>query len=207
MPWEYQDEDTDPSLSSASMLPSAATLAILSFFVLALGCSARDEPAAVSLSADAGPDQRVRLGATVTLDGSRSVLSPLIFWTGDGDGPTEDRLVRYDSRIGVTTKLLRDALNNTLGWPGDAVLVDGDIIGVDTWRGQIVLIVLGSGNFRQLTAPLPNRLIMGLAYDTRSRRLLASDATSGELLSINLSTGSSSVLCKLDGIAHVTGVA
>ena len=160
------------------------------------------------ISIDAGDDQTVRLNQRVDLDGRRSILSPIEFWLADGDGPIEDRLVEYHSRRGVSSRTLRDALNKPLGWPGDMVWVGDDLVGIDTSKHRIVLIVPESSSFRYLTEPLEDYpRLMGLAYDVRKDRLLVVDSETRELLAVNLHTGKSASLCKLSTLENLTGLA
>jgi len=197
----------EPCAQSVRGVAWIVVACVLACLAVAPGCSEHEASYVVSVEANAGSDQTARAGTTVTLDGSRSSLSPLAYWTGDGDSGDEDQLVMYDSRTGTSTRTLRDALNNPLGWPGDIVLAGDEIVGADTATSRIVSIDLECGCFRYLTPTFEHRHLTGLAYDGRSRRLLVADAAGRELLSVDLQTGGASKLCRLEALEQLTGVA
>jgi hypothetical protein len=181
-----------------------AIVAILSSTPFGRESRADDE---IPLSIDAGEDQTVQTESPAILDGRGSTLSPLAFLIGDGNGPLEDRLMEYDSRTGVSSRTLRDPLNQPFGWPGDMIRVEGALIGADVGSGRLVLVEKNSGSFRYLTKRITRGELAGLAFDQSNKRLLAAASGKQELLAVDLDNCTSELIRSLAPLTEIRGLA
>ena len=112
------------------------------------------------------------------------------FWTGDGDHATEDMLIKYDSRSGVSySGPLRDREGIRFGWPSDFARVGKYIYGVDADRRRLYKLDGESG----IVEPIGDRMryprVFGLAYDESHGKLYALDNASRKLLLLDSQTG------------------
>src|SRR5689334_1743168 len=71
-------------------------------------------------SPNAGQDQSLVFPAAAQLSATVQGGTPLVYWTGDGNGATENDLLLYDDRTGVTAVgPLRLATGGSFGYPTD----------------------------------------------------------------------------------------
>jgi hypothetical protein len=85
-------------------------------------------------SVNAGPDAIVQLGQSYSLQGAVE-LSPLEFWTADGNDATEDMLIKYNELSGITAVgpiLSTEALPRYFGFPSDLQRVGILNFGIET---------------------------------------------------------------------------
>ena len=141
---------------------------------------------------DAGPNQALVFPRAATLAGSIQGLTPLRWWTADGNGSFENYLAVYDSRNGVNyVGPLRLATGGTFGYPTDLVRIGSTVYGIDALRRMIYTLDMTSG----IVSPIGTAWsatyadVESLAYEATRNRLLAVDRTTGQLLEISRTTG------------------
>jgi hypothetical protein len=133
----------------------------------------------------AGPDQAIPFPYPVTLAGSIQGGTPLVYWTADGNGATENDVLEYDDRTGVTwIGPLRTASGGTFGYPTDLVRVGATIYGIDGLRRMLYTLDPATGIVTPIGTPWSSTWadVESLAYDAGRNRLYAVDRTTGQLL-------------------------
>ena len=141
--------------------------------------------AALAQTPLAGPDQAIPFPYPVTLAGSIQGGTPLVYWTADGNGATENDVLKYDSRVGTTAiGPLRTAAGGTFGQPTDLVRVGSAIYGIDGLRRMLYTLDAATGVVTPIGAAWPATYadVESLAYDAGRDRLYAVDRTTGQLL-------------------------
>ncbi|MCI0603320.1 hypothetical protein L0156_09920 [bacterium] len=145
----------------------------------------------------AGPDQTIR-GASASLQGAVLNQRPLNFWTGDGNHATEDMLVKYDSRSGVSyVGPLRNPEGAFFGWPSDFARINQDVYGIDADRRRLYKLNADTGICEPLKAKLLYRRVFGLAYDEIHDKLYAVDKVARKVLLLDTLTGDASEVLTL----------
>lgn len=168
------------------MRPLTAALATFSALIASSGAALAEQVP------DAGQDQSHIFPRVVTLAGSVAGRSPLDFLTADGDGPTEDHMLRYDSVTGTTAiGPLQTSTGVTYGFPTDLVRVGTGIYGVDAGHRQIFVLDETTGLVTPVGSPWSGTylLVESLAYDPAGDRLFGVDRSSDQLLQIDRVTG------------------
>ncbi len=138
----------------------------------------------------AGPDQAIPYPYPVTLAGSIQGGTPLVYWTADGNGATENDVLQYDDRTGIRwIGPLRTAAGGTFGSPTDLVRVGSTIYGIDGLRRMLYTLDPTTGIVTPIGAAWPATYadVESLAYDAGRNRLYAIDRTTGQLLILGLS--------------------
>ncbi|MFO0838731.1 MAG: hypothetical protein U1D55_09395 [Phycisphaerae bacterium] len=179
------------------------TLAILCSVVLATA-------AAAQIVVNGGEDQSFVSLGPVSLAATVTGGAPLDFWMADGDGPTEDHLLKYSSVSGLTAVgPLRSTAGTIYGYPGDLVRVaNGTIFGWDITLRLPYRLNADTGICTSVGAKTSLQRVGAMAYDPTRNRLYAIDAASRRLMIINQATGARSNLLTLaTTIANVRGMA
>jgi hypothetical protein len=148
------------------------------------------EPA--QLAIDAGPDQSVLHTTTVQLQGVLSGARPLDFWTADGNGPTENHLIKYSDLGGVTSVgPMQTSSGAIYGFPSDLVLIGLEVYGVDVGRRQIYTLDPDTAIVTAVGAQFASTWssVHSLAYDPAGDRLFAVDLVKRQLLRLNYTSG------------------
>jgi len=161
-------------------------------FVLGLASLLACAGAGLAQTPDAGEDCRAVVGEDFRLRGVVSGRSPLAYWVADGNGASEDMLVRYPGTgDGDHIGPLRTVNGKRLGWPGDLVRVGERVEGVDVAERRIYEVDLATGECLPITPALPAlwQALQSLAYDPVGDRLFSFDEVEGQLISIEPGTG------------------
>ena len=89
-----------------------------------------------------------------------------VWVTADGNGLTEDHVVRSHSVNGVTSAVLNDGVGN-YGWPSDFVEIGGVLWGSDVAKDQLYTFDATTGLVTPVGAPYDPQWdsIQALAYD------------------------------------------
>ncbi len=141
---------------------------------------------------DAGPDQSIFFPGTAILAGSVQGGTPLSWWTADGNGATENCMVKYSDQTGVTSVgPLRTTGGTVYGYPTDFARVGGTVYGIDAFFRQLYLLDPVTGIVTPIGPPWPAQYasVQSLAYDAAGDRLFSVDQSTGQLLRINRSNG------------------
>jgi hypothetical protein len=157
-----------------------------SFWTLFLGAGT----AAYAQVPNAGPDQALVFPSTAVLAGSVQGGTPLDYWIADGNGLTENDLIKYDDLTGVTAVgPLRTSGGGTFGFPTDFVRIGPTVYGVDALRRQIYTLDPATGIVAPIGTAWPAMYadVESLAYDPIGDRLFAVDRTTAQLLLIDRS--------------------
>lgn len=148
----------------------------------------------------AGPDQTLPAGRLLTrLDGTVSNPTPLEFWVADGDGATENRLLKWNDVTGLTVVgPLQNAAAQIYGWPSDLEPVRGTVYGIETFFRRLYTLDPATGLCTDVGGTsLPYGRLFGLAYDFPKDKLYAVDQTTRKILLLDRTTGGSSVVMTL----------
>jgi hypothetical protein len=95
----------------------------------------------------AGSDQSLVFPAPAHLSATIQGGTPLVYWTGDGNGATENDLLLYDDRTGVTAVgPLRLATGGAFGYPTDLTRIGSTFYGIDGLRRMLYTIDLSTGS-------------------------------------------------------------
>lgn len=142
-------------------------------------------------TANAGPDAAVSLGDSYILQGAVE-LSPLEFWTADGNNATEDMLIKYNELTGISAVgpiLSTEPTPRFFGYPSDLQRVGNLVYGIETYHRQFYLLDPNTGAATVIGPRTPQTGIMSLAYDSVNDRMFAVDVPSDKLVRINRATG------------------
>ena len=160
--------------------------------VVALAGWAAASPRALGVpTVDAGPDATISFEQTHILQGAAQ-LSPLEFWTADGNGDNEDKLIKYNELTGVTAigpLLSTEMPPRYFGYPSDLQKIGTQVYGVDTNRRQIYLLNDLSGAVTPIGLASGYSMVMSLAHDPVGDRLWGVDIATDRILRINRTTG------------------
>lgn len=134
---------------------------------------------------------------------------PLNFWTADGDHATENMLVKYDSKHGISyAGPLRNQEGITFGWPADFARINKDVYGVDADRRRLYKLNGDTGICAPLKSRLRYPLVFGLAYDDVHKKLYAVDKVTHKLLLLDRLEGNASELLTLPALhSDIRGIA
>lgn len=152
--------------------------------------------AATQVQVRAGKDIRLPAGKWMThLDGQVHDRSPLSFFVADGDGTTEDHLLRWQSGSGLTaTGPLKNLSGNTYGWPSDLERINNTIYGIETFAKKLYTLDPTTGLCTDVGSATSYTRLFGLAYDKSTDKLYAVDQKTRKLLLFNRSTGAATVV-------------
>lgn len=140
---------------------------------------------------DAGADATISVGEVYALQGTVD-LSPLEFWVADGNGATEDMLIKYNEWTGITAVGPITSNENpprVFGFPSDLQRVGSLIYGIETYHRQFYVLNPDTGLATVLGPKTVQTELMSLAYDPASDRMYAIDVASDKLVWINRYTG------------------
>ena len=163
---------------------------ILAFLLPALAPAVCPGPA--QLAVDAGPDQSVLHKTTVQLQGGLTGAKPLDFWTADGNGSTENHLIKYSDAAGVSSVGPMQTTGGAIyGFPSDLVAIGTAVYGVDVGRRQIYTVDPNTGIVTPVGAQFASTWgsVHSLAYDPAGDRLFAVDLVKRQLLRLNYVSG------------------
>jgi len=158
----------------------------LATFLLALSAL----PAAAQ-TPDAGPDQVVLYPAVAQLAGSVPGRTPLEWWTADGNGATEDMVVKYLEGSGITAVgPMKTAGGQIYGWPGDLVDVNGTIYGTVILLRTLFTLDPATAIATPVGSPYPSQYssVHSLAYDPLGGWIYGVDMGSKQLIRIDPAT-------------------
>ncbi len=159
---------------------------------ITLAATALAASTALAQVPDAGPDQTLTFPAVATLAGSVQGGTPLDWWTADGNGITENYLIKIDSQTGVTAVgPLRTSGGQVFGYPTDFVRVGSQIYGIDAFLRQLYLLDGATAVVTPIGPPWSSQYsdVQSLAYDPAGDRLFAVDQPTGQLLRIDRTSG------------------
>ncbi len=159
------------SSAKSSPRPGLFTLAVVSGALLG-GASA----AQAQVQVNAGADFATSSGTPVAMQGVVNNVSPLDFWTADGDGAAEDKLIKSSSVSGRTdVGPLKSPSGQVYGWPSDYERIGGVVYGIETFHKFVYTLNADTG----VCTPLANNTgytrVFGLAYDAPHDKLYAVD--------------------------------
>ncbi|MFO0839461.1 MAG: hypothetical protein U1D55_13175 [Phycisphaerae bacterium] len=162
------------------------------------------------ITVDAGSDQSLVSLGPVTLTGGASGMTPLDYWMADGDGPTENKLLKYSSLSGVTpVGPLRNAGGTIFGFPGDVCRNgQGTVFGWDITFRQLYTLNDTTGICTPVGGPTSLQSMTCLAFDPTRNRLYGIDAATRRLSIFNQNDGSrSNVMTLPANMIGITGLA
>ena len=148
-------------------------------------------PRVLAQTPNAGPDQIVLHPQSAQLAGAVTGRAPLEWWTADGNGATEDMLVKYVEGAGVSAVgPLQTVGGSIYGWPGDLVDVDGTIYGTVILLRQLFTLDPATALCTPVGAPYPAQYssVHSLAYDTAGGWIYGVDTGQQQLLRIDPAT-------------------
>lgn len=156
-----------------------------------LALSALSLVSVAQVAPDAGPDQSVSLASGALLGGVLNNRTPLDFWTADGNGTTEDKIVMYHEGSPLTSSpWLHDSANHVFGWPSDLQRINGQIYGIESARRVLYTVDVQTGLCTQIGLPSSTyKNVYSLAYDATNDRLFAVDLLKKQLIKFNRFTG------------------
>jgi len=148
---------------------------------------------------DAGADQLLPPGLmTAKLRGSITQRTPLDFWVADGDGATEDYLLKYHEGSGVTAiGPLQSTGGQTFGWPSDFERAAGLVYGIETFHRYLYTLDPATGDCTPIGSASSFTALNGLAYDRGHDILYGVDGKSRKLFKFNRATGKTTVILTL----------
>ncbi len=168
-------------------------------------------PAPAQVWVNAGQDTMLPAGhSMMRLAGSAGGFSPLDFWVADGDGLTENRLLKWNDVTGLTVVgPLQTAAGRVYGWPSDFERVRGTVYGIETFDKKLYTL---DGNTAICTDVGPAlssyTRLFGLAYDFGNDHLYAVDNKTRKIIKIDRTTAVSSVVMTLpSNFSDVRGLA
>ena len=170
------------------ILPRATSEKLARMKILATFFLAAALPLAAAQTPDAGPDQNVLHPQAAQLAGSVAGRTPLEWWTADGNGASEDMLVKYLEGVGVTSVgPLQTGGGQIYGWPGDLVDVNGTIYGTVVLLRQLFTLDPQTGICTPVGAPYPAQYtsVHSLAFDPTGGWIYGIDMGSKQLLRID----------------------
>jgi hypothetical protein len=148
--------------------------------------------AALGQTPSAGSDQAAVFPYPATLAASIQGATPLTYWTGDGNGATENFVLKYDDRFGVSAiGPLRTSAGGSFGYPTDLVRIGTTIYGIDGLRRMLYTLDPATGIVSPIGTAWPSTYadVESLAYDAGRNRLYAVDRTTGQLLILSRTGG------------------
>ena len=145
---------------------------------------------------DAGPDTHAAAGGALQLAGALSGGTPLAWLTADGNGPSEDMLVRYDALAGQTAVGLLASPTKTYGWLGDLVEIGGVLVGNSVLGRELFTVDPANGACAWLAGPFDAMYgdVHSLAYDAAGDRLFGVDLVERELIRIDYVLGTATAI-------------
>jgi hypothetical protein len=147
----------------------------------------------------AGKDQTLAVGQKKTfLTGSVRNLSPLDYWTADGDHATEDMLLEYDDATGLTAVAkMTDAAGKVYGWPSDFESIKGQVYGFDVFQKRLYTIDGTTARVTPIGSALGYSSVFGLGYDDAHDVLYAVDQKTRKVFTIDYTSGKATVVLTL----------
>lgn len=136
----------------------------------------------------AGPSQIVLHPQSAQLAGTVTGGTPIEWWTADGNGATEDMLVKYVEGVGVSAVgPLQTGGGSVYGWPGDLVDVNGTIYGTVILLRQLFTLDPATALATPVGAPYPAQYssVHSLAYDAVGGWIYGVDTGQQQLLRID----------------------
>jgi hypothetical protein len=130
----------------------------------------------------------------------------LDFWVADGNGPTEDHLVKYNSTTGITSVLLRDSNNTIYGWPSDLIRVGGTVYGIGTATRSFYSLDGNTG----LVTPIGTMGVSdasGLAYDATNSVMFVSSYSQRNIFTLDVATGATNLWLHNTALENIRGIA
>ncbi|MCK6448551.1 MAG: hypothetical protein L6Q99_19340, partial [Planctomycetes bacterium] len=165
-------------------------LAVLAFLVSTPFAAAQAVP-------DAGPDQTIGFPGSAVLAGQVSNVSPLDWWTADGNLATENKIVKCDA-TGIASSVgpLFNHNNPTeiFGWPSDLVYVGSTVYGIESLKRYLYTVDPNTGECFPIGAANTWQDVYCLAYDAAGDRLFGVDLLKKRVLRFNRTTGAVTAL-------------
>lgn len=139
---------------------------------------------------DAGPPLEGFVDTPIALEGRIDGLTPEVWWTADGNGAAEDKLMHYRNDQVRAIGPLRLGPNEVLGFPGDLVKIRGRIYGVASALRILFIVNPKNGLCVPARPPFPRHWssVHSLAYDAKRDRLFGVDLANKQLLLIDRRT-------------------
>ncbi|MBI5433806.1 MAG: hypothetical protein HZA52_13320, partial [Planctomycetes bacterium] len=166
-------------------MKTTACLAALATFLIAPSAFAQAVP-------DAGPDQTVAASSPATLAGQVTNRSPLDWWTADGNGATENRIVKCDANgivAAVGPLFNHDNPTEIFGWPSDLVYIGSTVWGIESLKRYLYTVDPNTGECFPVGPQNTWQDVYSLAYDEAGDRLWGVDLLKKKLLRFNRTTG------------------
>jgi len=139
-------------------------------------------------------------------------ITVLDFWVADGNGTTENHLIKYNSDRGITSVQLIGS-----GWPSDLIRIGTDIYGIDTAFKQLYTLNPDTGQTTYLGSPTVYGGLGALAYDAANDILYSVDWDPGsvgsDLITFDRTTGAATfeqtliISPPFNHLRHVRGLA
>ena len=176
---------------------SALRRGLFVFMLPLSAAAAAAQPPQVAV--DAGPNQTLPHPRRITrLEGQVTNVTPLDFWIADGDHATENYLLKYDDRTGLTAVgPLQTSSQQIYGWPSDLEKVGGVVYGIDTFHRKLYRLDAGTGICTPVGSAVSYTALFALAYDHAGDRLYSVDQKTRKLLRFDRSTGKATVILTL----------
>lgn len=143
------------------------------------------------------------------LAGTAGNLSPLDFWVADGDGASENRLLKWNDFTGLTVVgPLQNSSGRIYGWPSDFELVRGEVFGIETFDRKLYRLDGTTGLCTDAGPALAYSRLFGLAYDYGADKLYAVDNKTRKILQVDRTTATATVVTTLPAqFSDVRGLA
>jgi hypothetical protein len=158
-------------------------------------------------AADRSMPRRIAIFLLAVYSLSPSIASAdLDFWVADGNGATENHLVKYNSTTGITSVPLLDSQNQIYGWPSDLIRVGSTIYGIDTAHRSFYTLNGDSG----LVTPIGTFALgsaSGLAYDVSNDVMYVSSYSQSNLFTLNRTTGATDLWLHHSALQSIRGIA
>jgi len=163
---------------------------------------------AAQIAVDAGPDRTVAATAPVTLNGTITGLRSIDYWTADGNGTEENKLVKYDSNAGVSfAGPIQTASGTLYGFVNDLAKIGGQVYGVAPLLQALFTLDGATGLATNVGGPMGSPSIRSLAYDAAGDVLYAADYNTNNVVSLDRTTGQATVVVSNMGHALTTSLA
>ena len=158
-----------------------------------------DSAASAQVKVDAGADKTLPHGVRLyPMKGRVKDLTLLDFWVADGDNATENKLLKYrEDRGVVSVGPLKTAAGRVYGWPSDFERIKGQLYGIETFDRVLYTLNPTTGLCTAVGSASSYTRLFGLAYDGQADKLYAVDQNSRKLITINYSTGKTSLVLTL----------
>ncbi|MCE9595038.1 MAG: thrombospondin type 3 repeat-containing protein [Planctomycetes bacterium] len=141
---------------------------------------------------NAGADQSVTFPAGATLAGAVTNVSPLDWWTADGNLTTENKIVKCDA-TGIASSVgplfNHNSPTQIFGWPSDLVWIGTQVWGIESGLRYLYTVDPTTGECFPVGPANTWNDVYCLAYDVTGNRLWGVDLFKKKLLRFNRTTG------------------